>query len=379
MIKKFISSIVIIALIVMTSGIFSPMTAMAASITSARDILERQQATTVSNHELYFVIPSNISSGQTLTLAFTGFTGMSSIVFGDVDFAESSSAVCTTPSLFTAGDKTLAGTASSTTWGVSSTASNVVLTAGTTGAGLFTGGHCARILIGSNATTGVTGTNRLSNGSVGTATIAITTPSDTGSLLIPIDDGDVVTVSANVAEVVSFDIDVGFTTGDNGAPYTVPLGNLSTSDVIRSNTSTIRQIFLDGSTNAYGGFNVSVKNANGAEGLKSASVGTDYIPNTAGAMAGGVAKYGICVDTASISGWTTTGTTFSTSPCIVNGTVNYVPALSNVTPTTMLTQTVPGPVMSAHAAVQVNAAASLTTPAHSDYADTLYFIATGTF
>ena len=353
----------------MTSGILNPFTVLAASITTATDTLDRQAASTAANHELKFVIPGGVGSGGTLTLTFSGFTGMSGIAFGDVDLAEGSTGVCSSAT-FT--EKTIAGTPSGTTWGAAGAATTVTFTAGNTGVGLFTAGMCARIRIGTNASGG---TNKLTNGSVGTATVNIATAADSGIISVPIDDSDSVLVTATVNETVTFDLDVGLTAGENGAAYSVPLGILTSGSVTRSNTSTIKQIFADGTTNASGGMNVSVRNTNGTNGLVSTSKNTDMIPNAAQAMAAGTANYGICVDSASITGWARS-TTYNTT-CTVDGATNTVALLSSTTPTDILTSS--APISNGHAQVQVNAAISTTTPAHTDYADTLYFIATGSF
>ena len=370
MIKNFFLPILIVLQIIMMSGIMNPFVATAASITYATDTMSRLAANTTSNHELKFVIPSGVSSGQTIALSFSSdFTGITGILYSDVDFASGDTSNCST-STFT--EKTLASTPATTTWGVGISGQIVTITSGTD---TITAAKCVRIRIGTNTSTGGVGVNQITNGTIGISTINIGgTMADKGVISVPILNSDQVTLTAVISESVTFDLDVGYTTGESSAPYVVALGTIPLGSVIRSNTSTVKQIFADGGTNSPGGMNVSVRNANGTNGLVSSSVNTDKIPAGGGTMASGTAIYGICVDSASITGWSRSSAYNTT--CAVNGATNQVPALST-SATDMLTSS--SQMSNGHAQVEVNAAISNITPAHSDYADTLYFIATGSF
>jgi len=376
MIKKFISSIVAFGLIMMTSGILvlNPNVAMAATVTTATDTLSRQRASTLSNHEIKFVTPTGMAVSTNMTLVFSaGFTGVGSVVVADVDVAEGSTTSCATSS-FT--ERSM-GTGASQ-FNAAGSSQTVTITAGAS-ATPITAGRCMRIRIGANATdvTGSgPGTIRITNGATGSAdTITIAGSfGDAGLILVEIDDGDQVTVTADVSQTLSFDLDVGYTVGENGTPYIVPLGILSAGSVTRSNTSTIKQIFADGGTNASGGMNVTVRNANGNQGLKSTSVGTDYIGSTNGTMAAGTPNYGLCVDSATITGWSR-ATAYNTT-CTVDGATNTIVGLSTTGADILTFAT---PFSTGHAQIQVNAAISGATPAHTDYADTLTFVATASY
>lgn len=374
MFKKFVSSIVAVALLVMTSGI--PIIANAAGvITTASDTMSRLKASTASNHEIKFVTPTGLASGQTITLTFSaGFTGVSAMVSNDFDLAEGSTGVCSSATFTEKSVKTTPGASD-----FSAIGSGQVVTILSGGASAtLTAGRCIRIRAGLNATD-ATGsgspTHQISNGATGAAdTITIGgTFTDTGTISVEIMDNDQVSVTANVDQTMSFDLDTGITAGETATPYTVPLGTLSSGSVTHSNGSSINQIFADGGTNAAGGMNVSVVNANGNQGLKSTSTPADYIGSTTGTMAAGTPNYGLCVDSATPTGWARS-TTYSTT-CTLASATNAVVGLTT-TPTDILTST--GPV-TGHAQIVVNAAIQASTPAHADYTDTLTFIATASF
>jgi len=371
MIKKFVSPILMVALVVMSSGILlSPSVAMAATVTTASDIMSRQRASTLSNHEIKFVTSTGVAAGQSISLTFsTGFTGVSSVAFGDVDFASGSTNDCST-SAFT--EKTLAGTQSGTTWGASSSGQIVTILSGTD---TIAAARCVRIRIGDNAVTGATGVNRITNGAAGSTDIITIggTFTDTGVITVEIDDNDQVTIAAQVNSLISFDLDTGITNAEMGPTYTVDFGVIGTGATAVSNHSSINSIYASGGTNSAGGMNVTVQNVNGANGLVSTSKNTDKIPSNAGTMAAGTANYGLCV--ATVTGWARAGSYTSTS-CVAGTQTNVIPALTT-TPASILSSTAPTPTLSAE--ILANAAISITTPAHPDYADTLTFIATASF
>lgn len=179
-----------------------------------------------------------------------------------------------------------------------------------------------------------------------------------------------------ITPVLIFDIDTGVSDGETSAPYSVALGTLSTSDVKNSGTTdNINMIILESITNAPDGVSVTVKNANGANGLVSSSVSGDNINSTDGTMASGTENYGLCVITASLSGFTKSAP-YNSGTCATNNNTNDIQAL------TISGETIVGSsalLTSGHAEISVNAGISNSTPAHTDYTDALTFIATGTF
>jgi hypothetical protein len=173
---------------------------------------------------------------------------------------------------------------------------------------------------------------------------------------------------------MTFSLNVGNT--NTGGVQTVALGTLTTAAAVGSNESGIYSIWPNISTNASGGAAVTVVSANGA--LKSTAVPGDTIPSATAAMANGTANYGICIKSVTqTSGATLTkGSPFPSATCTTTATGNTVGAVTT-SPQSLLTAA--SPINLGIAEVMVDAENSAATPAHSDYGDTLTFIATGTF
>jgi hypothetical protein len=239
------------------------------------------------------------------------------------------------------------------------------------------------------------GTNACISDSVGNSTITVgyqnTNCSGYDTTLFSISASDNATsgdgsaytrkVCATVVQpTISFDIDTDTNSStENGPNYSVPLGTITPSTVIHSDGSTINMIILEGDTNASGGMVVTVMNANGSNGLVSASVPTDNINSTTNQMATGTENYGLCVATSGLSGFSRASSSpdYSSGTCSLASGANFVKALST-TPVDILNSG-GAPLSGGHAEIVVNAEVSNTTPAHNDYGDTLTFIATGTF
>jgi hypothetical protein len=204
------------------------------------------------------------------------------------------------------------------------------------------------------------------------------TNDDPGEGGVAIVDDDQVTVTAQVAASITFDIDTAVTDTESAAPYSVPLGTITTSDTrVSGATDGVNSIWLDLDTNASAGAVITVKNANGANGLVSTSAPADNIDSAGGAMADGTENYGIC----SISEADTGGNLDDLSPydgtCAADSETNVVGGLST-TPTDIY-DTDGAAISGGRARISVNAAISGSTASHNDYADTLTFIATGTY
>ncbi len=178
---------------------------------------------------------------------------------------------------------------------------------------------------------------------------------------------------------MTFDLDTSVADGETATPYSVALGTITTTDTrVSGSTDSINMIIAELDTNATGGAVVTVRNANGSNGLVSTSVPADNIGSADGAMVDGTENYGLCV----ISVTQTTGTLAKASPynagtCATNSETNDIQALT--TTGENILNTTSAPIAGAHAEISVNAAISGVTVAHSDYTDTLTFIATGTF
>lgn len=179
-----------------------------------------------------------------------------------------------------------------------------------------------------------------------------------------------------ITPVLVFDIDTGISDGETSAPYGVSLGTLSIADIKASGTTdNIEMIILEGLTNAPDGVSVTVKNANGGNGLVSSSVSGDNINSADGTMASGSENYGLCVITSTLSGFSK-ASPYNTGTCATNSNTNDIQGLTTTGENII---TASGVLSSGHAEISVNAGISNVTPAHSDYTDTLTFIATSTF
>jgi hypothetical protein len=178
--------------------------------------------------------------------------------------------------------------------------------------------------------------------------------------------------ATSTLSTITFDIDTATSDTETSTPYSVALGTLTTGSVTRSNGS-VNSIWVDLDTNATSGAVVTVASAL----LKSASVPGDTISSSTTTMSAGTENYGLCV-VASPSA--VSGTVNRVSPydgTCVDGAVNGV-GIIDATSRSILNSGGAG-VTTGRAQIRVNAAISPVTPAHSDYTDTLTFIATGTF
>jgi hypothetical protein len=183
-----------------------------------------------------------------------------------------------------------------------------------------------------------------------------------------------VSVTATVTQTLSFSLNVGYT--NTGGVQTLAFGTLSSSTVKGSDNTSVFSIWPNLSTNAASGMAVTVTSANGA--LKSTSTTSDTIASATATMVAGTANYGICIKSVSqTSGATLTkGTNFPSSTCLATPAGNTVSAVTTSAQSLLTAAT---PINAGIAEIVVDAENSAITPPHSDYTDTLTFIATGTF
>lgn len=379
--KKITSIVLMISMVVVTSGILSPVMAMAASVSQASAIFGRLKLSTPAESVIVqYKTPTGVAAAGTILLDFgTSFT-LGTLTYANIDMAISNDNTC---AAFT--NVTLAAAASGTTWGA--TASNNIVTL-TSDSGTVGAGFCVQVKFGTAATVDGTGTasDVLIGSSATDPTIEIGGSGDTGVLTIALVDDDQVTVTAMVNQTLGFDLDTTTPALDSGGapyyssvhevsgPYSVALGTLNVASVTSSGGS-INMIVAEAFTNASGGMNITVENANGASGLVSGSTPTSTIPSATAAMSVGTANYGLCVATADLVGLTREGS-YDSGTCELSGITNNVVGLTT-TPASILSAS--GPIADSHAEVVVNAAISTSTKAHLDYQDTLTFIATASF
>lgn len=182
---------------------------------------------------------------------------------------------------------------------------------------------------------------------------------------------------ATILPVVTFDLDTSVADGETDPPYSVALGAITTGNSkVSGSTDSVNMIIVEGSTNATSGMVVTVRNTNGANGLKSISVPSDDIGSADGTIANGTENYGLCVITAPLSGFVR-ASPYNSGACDTNSETNAIQGLTTTGENILSSST--SPVYNAHAEISVNGAISGVTPAHPDYADTITFIVTSTF
>src|SRR3989344_2738241 len=348
--SKFVSVVTIVALLLVIIG---PQLVYAASVTSFSVLLTREKASTLSNQTITFTVPAAIASGETLILTYDNSTSVAAALdFEDIDLADDGV------------DVVLAAAPSGATWGVVRTSATVItFTNGTTA---VASGSVVTIEIGTNATSVVTGIEQITNGTAGTTTLVLSgtmgTPDITGTASMSIVDDDQVSVTATVNQSITFDLDAGVADGETSTPYSVALGTITTTDTrVSGSTDSVNMIIAEGDTNASGGMVVTLRNANGANGLKSTAVPGDDIGSTDGALADGTERDGLCVITVGLVGFTI-ATPYSGNTCATNSETNDVEGLT--TTGEDILNSGAAPLASGHAEISVNAAVSGTTVAH---------------
>ena len=193
-----------------------------------------------------------------------------------------------------------------------------------------------------------------------------------GALAVGIVDDDQVQVTATVDPTLSFDIDLAYDVHNNsGPPFDLDLGTISLSAVKTSDgpTNTVYSIWLDLNSNASGGAVITIKDDN--TGLLSTATG-HTIASANAALSPGTEGYGVCLKTIN------SGVGYPPFTGACNYTTKHTVGGLTTTPAPIFGGGA-GPVASGEAEVLVKAAISAATAAAGDYADTLTFIATGTF
>lgn len=292
MIKNF--KLVIVAILAIALIVPLAMT-RASALTNAKDTLSTVKASTVANHEIYFVSPAGIALNANVAITFTDFT-TTGVAFGDVDIATSTATSDCANGSYT--EQTVAASAAASTWGVSNSNPTITFSAPTSGTGALAAGKCIRIRIGTNASTGGAGTNQITNAATGLRSLSIAGSfGDTGSISIYIVDNDQVTVNATVPQALTFSL----------SSTTIGFGTLSTTQVKfanNSNTGTTTPSAAHNvqvSTNSAGGYVVTVKGATLTYGTST----IDAIGASNTAIATGTEQFGVRFDASGGSGTVT--------------------------------------------------------------------------
>lgn len=362
--KKAIASGLILA---MAMAYVSVEPAKAAALTSVSDTLTDSRpsdgsGSQTADHLIYFVTPTGIGAGEKIKITFPSNFDLAqeSVAFADIDLDEGSTGTCASA---TWTDEPLAAAPSGGTWGA--TVSSQVLTF-VSGTGTIPASRCVRVLIGHNADG--PGVNQIENPTTtGTKTITITTTTsgdvdiDTGRTQIAILNGVAVTATINkVMTFVSSDYAVGFGGITSGTL------RYATSDATGQDSSApgAGDPFVLTLTSNTSGATISVKsiNTNSTAGLYSAT-GTHTL--TAGSVATVIATPG--TDGFAVYG-VGSGITMDTGFDGASGNV----AVSTSNQRFAYSSTGDADTVE----VDLVAASDTASPAQTDYATTLVFVAT---
>jgi len=367
-------------------------------VTGLMDTLSRLEKTVGSDHTITFGTNYGLTTGtaDTMVLEFDQLNksfDLSNLEIGDIELTDNVGVI-----------RNLDEVASIDTWGVNIDKTNDTITFSvpTGGTGDYAPANLIIIKIGTNA---LGGTNQIINpsiaGSVQEKIILNNIEGEEGTLVIPIIDSDVVTITGAVMGYITFDIDAasgeipgtdnaincnsfGLTAcmnhsgGTMASIYTIDLGELTFLSVNQSNLSSvihsdglsgvINSIYFDLTSNSESGVIVTASSSNGwLQGPGSSKIlpvidGDPIIVNSG--------LYGFNLPVVSSQAY---GTIIKNANCDTD--VIYCGVTS--APKTIFT-TNNAQIESARVRLDIAAAASyINTP--GSYTDTLTFIATGTF
>ncbi|MEI7741803.1 MAG: carboxypeptidase regulatory-like domain-containing protein [bacterium] len=168
--SRFISGFIGIAMLAML--LIAPIPATAGIASSFSDVISTNSVSVGANHTIRFVTSTGVdSSTDTIRLTFaSGFNLASLSAPNDFDLAVGSTSVCSSAVFI---DKTLAAGAAAGVWQVGVSGQTVIFTAPTDAApGEIIAGRCVMVEVGTNATSGVAGTNKIVNpASAGSKTV----------------------------------------------------------------------------------------------------------------------------------------------------------------------------------------------------------------
>src|SRR3989338_2318848 len=200
LVRRFNGIFLVISILFVSAGVSLgyPQEANAASLTALSDTLSTAKKSTLSSHTIKFTTPTGAEeSTDTIILTFPSDFSFTSKDISTVTFTHGATTGAETT-------ETLAASPSATAWGAafSGTANRVfTLTAPTDGVGAGTLAATQKVIITYDSTNSTNATT------AGTFLIAISgTFGDTGDISVQILDDDQVSVSATVAQTLSFAI-----------------------------------------------------------------------------------------------------------------------------------------------------------------------------
>lgn len=244
---RVVAMLVATAVLAVSVGAFN--NAQAANLASISNTLSDSDISALSNHLIQFTVPTSspgVIAGNTIVVNFPAGFVMGSVAFGDIDLSIDGT------------DQTLAAAPSGATWGAVVSGQNLTLTSGT---GVVTAGQIVRIEVGTNATFGTTGTNRVTNpGTTNSYEFLVTAgAADSGRTRVAILDNVDVTAIVNTSFIFTVSglattttVNTSVTTGST-TNTAIPFG------VLTAGVPKVMGQRLNVTTNARNGFVVTVE------------------------------------------------------------------------------------------------------------------------
>lgn len=368
----------------------------ASAFTSMKDTMTRLKISTTADHTIVFTLPTGIDFDNSTQVDFlridfpATFSQSGTWVTGDFTFNDGTARTVDAVAQGTT-TSDVSCTAGANNVGVAIDTDDHIFYIRPCGSTLFTASASAATITFTIDGTSSDGT--LTNPASAASTVvslaqcdetaacdSAFTSSHTGSFAVAIVDDDSVSVTASVDPSITFDLDTATTDTNSAAPYSVPLGTLSTGSVTTSNDSSINGIWVDLATNGGGGAVVTVVSANGTSGLVSTSTPADTIGSSTATLVAGTEGYGVCVTSSGTGAATaSTGTLAAVAPFASTCTAAAHSVGGLTTSAQSILNSAGDALAGGRTEIRVKAAISATTEAHNDYADTLTFIATATF
>jgi len=282
--SKGASFLLILLLVVFSSGKMFVSDVYAADLLNKSDTLTSQKISTASNHTIVFRTPTGANeSTDTITVTFPSGFNMNSLDRIDVDLAHSAGGQSTCTGVSFTNEEPTGSSPSAAGWGAELSGQVITFTAPTDGVGTdaIAANACVQIQIGTNATSAGTGDTQITNhGTAGSYTVAIGgTFGDSGDIVINILNDDQVSVSAVVDESLTFTISdnsIGFgTLSSTAARY-------ATGDTIGSSSETEAHNLVVG-TNASNGYTLTLNGATLTSGANTiTSIGASNTASSTG-------------------------------------------------------------------------------------------------
>lgn len=259
------ATVLAVALVAWATGV--PRTlffANAAQLQQFSDTLSTSRPGLPSDHTMRFTTPSGVAAdGSTIVITMPSGFDVSALGEDDIDVADDGV------------DLTTAPTCGATQAAVSTSTQTITITVCSGGGGAIASGSVVTIEVGTHATSSGAGVHQIVNhASAGSYELNIATPSDTGSTELIVVDA--VTVSGQVDMYLDFSVD-GVNAGQAvNADATLTFATTTATSVafgtVAPDTAYVLAQDLAVTTNAVGGFTVTVEAAGNLQSLGGATI-----------------------------------------------------------------------------------------------------------